>query len=121
VQLAELEWRSDEVRWNNSGSTAVTINPFVYHTYRIAYVPGPNGENGTYAAWIDGALIANTLGGITTTANHLLLGDTSNARHGGTTTWDYVRWDTTGAYAPIPEPASLAALALGGVLLGRRR
>jgi hypothetical protein len=36
---------------------------------------------------------------------------------------DYIRWNTTGAYEPVPEPVTLALLGLGGlaVLLRRRR
>jgi len=35
--------------------------------------------------------------------------------------YDYVRIDTTGACAPIPEPMTMALLGLGGLLGLRRR
>lgn len=122
VQLVELEWRANQVVWNATTGTAasVIIDPTVYHTYRIAYDPSANDNAGAYAAWIDGELISEALAGNNTTVNYVLFGDTSNSRYGGTTTWDYVRWDTTGAYAPIPEPASLAMLVLGSTMLLRR-
>ena len=50
-------------------------------------------------------------------------GDGSNGASGqnGVTQWDYIRWTTSGAYAPIPEPHSLALLALGILAFAGRR
>jgi hypothetical protein len=34
---------------------------------------------------------------------------------------DYFRWTDAGAFAPVPEPATMGLLALGGLMLRRRR
>ena len=34
---------------------------------------------------------------------------------------DYIRWDTTGAYTPTPEPATMMLLGIGGYVLSLRR
>lgn len=118
VQQIELEWHSNAIHWNGE---SFPLDPSEYLTYRIAYDPDANEGSGAYIAWINGKLISGTLAGAPSASNHLLFGDTSNSRYGGTTTWDYIRWDTTGAYAPIPEPGSLVLLGIGGAILCRRR
>ena len=35
--------------------------------------------------------------------------------------WDYIRYTTTGAFAPVPEPATMVMLALGGLMLRKRK
>lgn len=123
IQKVELEWRANSVEWNpfTASAGSVTIDPSSYLTYRVAYDPAGDNGNGAYAAWINGTLVSDTLSGASSTADHLLFGDSSGTRYGGTTTWDYIRWDTTGAYAPVPEPASVALLSLGGLLIAARR
>ena len=48
----------------------------------------------------------------------LLASGTPGSRYEGEIWYDYIRRDTTGAYAWIPEPSQLAMLLLGAGLLG---
>jgi hypothetical protein len=53
---------------------------------------------------------------------YIQFGDgTTSGSQDGITQWDYIRWTTSGAYAPIPEPHSLALLGTGVLVFAIRR
>lgn len=63
-----------------------------------------------------------------TTDNYLRFGDIAPGSYaGGIVDYDYIRWTSEGAFAPVPEPATSALLGLGAMMLavlgvrGRKR
>ena len=99
-----------------------------YITIRMAVSPGFMLEgfpSQTATIWVDDQLIWQDVYNRSYAAKGLMFGD-PNAGGGatdvrGAVDIDYIRWDTTGAYAPIPEPATMAILAVGGVVALVRR
>jgi sialidase-1 len=95
----------------------------LYHVFRVAYRAGAD----TYYAWRDGALLTAPEGAAADIASNgnaewLFLGDYTSAAFGDSfdVTIDYVRYDLTGAFAPLPGPQdatdgpSLADVFVGG-------
>lgn len=106
----------------SGGSIAVldtNSNTDAFHTFRIAQDP----DSGNLWVWRDGILLL--AGGTdlwaSTGAAYMFFGDGGGYVGGPTMELDYFRWDSTGAYAPIPEPASLALIGLGTLLMFKRR
>ena len=87
-----------------------------FHVIRIV---ADSAEGNTL--WVDGV----SIGGFGNDGNYpsaIFLGrNGGNTVDNGTTTIDYIRFDTTGGYAPVPEPATVFLLALGGFAAARRR
>lgn len=109
------------VRINTSGSTAalynINLNDGQFHTYRMATVAG---EPHTF--WLDGVQVATWTNNDSTADTRVFLGRNGGTSvDDGTTTIDYIRFDTTGAFAPIPEPAAAALLVLASAIGLRRR
>jgi hypothetical protein len=89
-----------------------------FHTYRFA----GDETTGILSLYVDGSTTpAHTWNGTASAADYLSFGVPNASQAGGQIEWDYVRWTNAGAYAPVPEPASLTLLALGGLALRRRR
>lgn len=94
-----------------------------FHTFRVAKAAGTLDFN----LWRDGVAVGsvNGWGGSTFGSDDFLFwADGGGAVGGPTVEVDYVRFDITGAYEPvIPEPSSCLslAIAMGGVILTRRR
>ena len=79
-----------------------------FHVFRLAQEPGA----ATYSAWRDGVLLDDSRSkSYDYPRNFLQFGD-SASKAAGTMQWDYVRF-TSGAYAPVPEPCTLALLGTG--------
>lgn len=90
-----------------------------YHTFRMTVL----GDDATL--YVDGVstpmAITSPAAGTDAGAPHALGGLEfgSKIMH---PQFDYIRWTSTGAFAPVvPEPASLGLLGIGGLLLIRRR
>jgi len=93
-----------------------------FHTFRLAY----DSSEGDYSVWRDGLLLTDSQGAtLNTGLSRLIVGDCCSSYGGDGNVFEveYVRYDVTGAFAPVPEPTTLAVvgLALAGVLAVRRR
>ena len=114
---------ANEVNFDSGGTNAIATadNTDGFHVFRIANT----GDD--YFVWRDGVLLnadenspfAPTNGSFNT-GGAWFLGDFSGSI-GGNWEVDYIRVDNGGAFAPVPEPSSLALLGLGGLLIARRR
>lgn len=120
-QAAILRFLDGELLWASTGQTFAVNTTDDFHDYRLAWVPGETAGSGAYALWYDQQLLSDTLVGTNTTANAMVFGDLSDNQFSGNTDVDYIRWDTTGAYAPVPEPGSAALLGLAALMLVRKR
>jgi len=89
-----------------------------FHTVRGAVEGGTN----LTTVWVDGVKAIDALPSNESEAPELgVIGRWGGQTGGGTATIDYIRFDTTGAFAPIPEPASVALLLMGSAFGLRRR
>ncbi len=106
-----------KVGWTqNGGKTLSDIttldtsdNSDDFHIFRMALDP----DTGTFTAWRNGEELGSGLtdGWVGGDYERLIFGDCSGLDN-GTAEVDYVRF-TKGAYAPIPEPSTVALLATG--------
>lgn len=88
-----------------------------YHIYRMAY----DAVATDFTIWRDGLIVADDVTATTSGAAYLGFGDMSSYGSGAGEI-DYLRWDATGAYAPVvPEPSSAALLLIGMLSLGLLR
>lgn len=127
-QSVRVNFEDDRVSYRTGGSyvdylTGSDFDDGLHHTMRIAY----EGSN-SYYVWINDTLLNSDLStgftggnGSFNTSGSWFIGDFSGGTAGN---WavDFIRYDATGAYAPIPEVSSplLAALATFGLLRRRR-
>lgn len=99
---------------------ATDLNNDGFHTFRFAtYTPDLTSAGQIYKVWRDGVQIG---GDVPVSANFsgaaFRLGDFVSGFAETDLDIDYLRWDLTGAYEPIPEPASLGLIAVGALLFG---
>lgn len=98
--------------FNAAQQNLVELDLSTYHTYRVAFDSAVG-----YSLWIDDfvtPIIADAALN-NTSVNRLRFGDFSGDVQ-GSATYDYVAWTNN-----IPEPASLALIGMGGLMLLRGR
>ncbi len=97
----------NQVLW---GATVLSTanNSSDFHVYRLVREANAN----TYQLWRDDVQIGVDLAGSITAQNRFWFGDWGGQPGGGVL--DFLRWDTSGAYAPVPEPSAAALLLLAG-------
>ncbi len=103
---------ANSIKWNKEVINSTLVNHTDFHVYRLVSLPNSN----IYMLWRDGVLISDSLvGDVLNNPNRFMFGDWSGQPGGGML--DYLRWDTSGAYAPVsvPEPSTVVALLLGTV------
>ncbi len=117
----------DVVFFGNSveSASSYAISTDAMHTYRITL---ERQESGFLAnLYIDHAstpVISGVAAGSSSTGARIQWGDTATSGGvNGTMGWNYVAYTTSGAYAPVPEPATTALLfgVGGGMLFLRQR
>ena len=122
-----------KLTWSASSGSQNTLldssdNTDGFHVFRVAQEPGSNVGH----FWRDGIELGSTSGqgygsneSATLAAGDMFWASGSSGLFGSTIDVDYFRFDTTGAYAPVPEPSGVAlawvTLLVAGSMIGRRQ
>jgi len=105
------------------GAVPTAANNDTWHTFRIAsYSPNDTNAGQIFRTWRDGVEIGQLAQNTNFLGEILRFGDFVSGSAEVNVDIDYLRWDTTGAYAPVPEPSTAMGLfAAGSGMLLRRR
>ncbi len=113
-----LSLGSGSLDWMGKGTIMALDNASAFHTFRIAF----DADSSTFTLWRDGILLGKNLSPIADPGlngiKRLVIGDASSGCS-GTVDIDYIRWDTGGIYAPVPEPVSMILFVFGALFLRR--
>jgi hypothetical protein len=121
IQILDSEVRRTQLDTVNTTFSTAVANVNNWQVYRLVV----SDDHATFAVYLNNTLIQNDLStySYTSPLDRIRWGDptTTNGTTDTAFDIDYIRWDTTGAYAPLPEPASLGLLVIGAGLVARRR
>ncbi len=96
-----------------NGDNHYALDTSAFHTYRLTL--SGSGTTATMSVYLDGGLtpiISSYVSTAGNTANRLYFGDPSGT-YGGITEWEYIAFTNQGAFAPIPEPGTVALMGMG--------
>jgi hypothetical protein len=126
IPVNETKYFNISLRMNlvtTGGSTGAAVNLSEWTTLRFT-ITGALTATPLLSVYVNDSVTANYTSTATADGGiaYLQFGDgSSSASQGGVTQWDYLRWTQSGAYAPIPEPHSVALLAAGVLAFTARR
>lgn len=115
-------WRFSDVNVFHpaNGFVPMLDDPFDFTEWTTVRVLELPGANGAYI-WVNDVLVVEEHLSANNAFNRVWIGHNTGLITSGAVEIDYLRADTTGAYRPVPEPASFAVLSAGTLLLLRRR
>ncbi len=123
-QFRNVSGGDDIWRSASNSSAAVNVLPpggiTEWHIYRTT-VNTDTTTTINVSAYLDGSLTPDATGSPTPYAGVGNSFNFSPNQPGDSFEVDYIRWTTTGEFAPIPEPASMALLVSGVMLMTLRR
>lgn len=102
---------SSGIHLQDSSSTTIAVPDTAMHLYELE---SPANSNAIIFR-VDGATVFTGTAMATTDAN-FIFGDGSKSGDGADLDWDFVR-----VFNPVPEPATLGLMAIGGLMMLRRR
>jgi hypothetical protein len=105
---------SNGIYLTDAATTFTAVNDTNFHLYEVE--SPANSDSMTFS--IDGVVQTTVLGAtLTNTADiNFFLADGSKTAHGADVDWDFVR-----IFQPVPEPATLGLMTIGGLMLLRRQ
>ncbi len=102
---------------NGSGVSYTFDTTSDFHTYRLTQAGDGSSSINLYIDNNSVPIISGYSGyDVGSTSNLIRFGDFSGSV-GGTSEWEYIAFTNAGAFAPVPEPGSLALISLGSAAL----